>query len=240
MLKQQAVNKLAEIMNRKETAKNPKAESKASSAELRKKEKENRRLQQELTTEKEKFNQMVAKYQKDLQDLQATLYEESQSRLKMSMELDAKESELETIQLKLAHINLDTASLSSGTGDFNELVHHEETSLEGWLQIPSKQNIRRHGWKKLYVIVSSKKIIFFNSEAERQNADPTLILDLNKVFHVRSVTQGDVIRAEAKDIPRIFQILYAGEGESRKPDENSAPSMGQGAHGAGSTVGLHA
>ena len=43
---------------------------KASSAELRKKEKENRRLQQELTTEKDKFNQMVEKYQKDLQDLQ--------------------------------------------------------------------------------------------------------------------------------------------------------------------------
>ena len=35
----------------------------------------------------------------------------------------------------------------------------------------------------------------------------------------------------------LLQILYAGEGESRKPDENSAPSMGQGAH-AGSTVGL--
>ena len=28
----------------------------------------------------------------------------------------------------------------------------------------------------------------------------------SKVFHVRSVTQGDVIRAEAKDIPRIFQV----------------------------------
>ena len=70
MLKQQAVNKLAEIMNRKETAKNPKADKKATSAELRKKEKENRRLQQELGVEKEKFNQMVAKYQKDLQDLQ--------------------------------------------------------------------------------------------------------------------------------------------------------------------------
>merc|ERR1719384_2091137 len=74
--------------------------------------------------------------------------------------------------------------------------------------------------KKLFITVSSKKIIFFNSETERQNADPTLILDLNKVFHVRSVTQGDVIRAEAKDIPRIFQILYAGEGEARKPDDN--------------------
>merc|ERR1719266_2699988 len=203
-----------------------KAESKASSAELRKREKENRKLQLELNTEKEKFNQMVSKTQKDLQDLQATLYEESQSRLKMSMELDTKESELENLQLKLAHVNLDTASLSSGTGDgLSELVHYEETSLEGWLQTPKQQNIRRHGWKKLYVIVSSKKIIFFNSETERQNADPTLILDLNKVFHVRSVTQGDVIRAEAKDIPRIFQILYAGEGESVKPSEYAKPGF---------------
>jgi len=92
-------------------------------------------------------------------------------------------------------------------------------TLEGWLQTPTKQNIRRHGWKKIFVVVSSKNMIFFNSENERQNADPQSILDLNKVFHVRSVTQGDVIRAEAKDIPRIFQILYAGEGESMKPGD---------------------
>ena len=134
ILKQQAVNKLAEIMNRKDnplTKKDKKAESKATSAELRKKEKENRRLQQELTTEKENFNQMVAKYQKDLQDLQATLYDESQSRLKLSMELDTKESELETLQIKLSHINIDTASLSSGTGE----LELEEKSLEGWLQV---------------------------------------------------------------------------------------------------------
>ena len=80
MLKQQAVNKLAEIMNRKETAKNPKADKKATSAELRKKEKENRRLQQELGVEKEKFNQMVAKYQKDLQDLQVRVQHQTQCR----------------------------------------------------------------------------------------------------------------------------------------------------------------
>lgn len=36
---------------------------------------------------------------------------------------------------------------------------------------------------------------------------------------MRSVTQGDVIRADSKDIPRIFQLLYAGEGEARKTDE---------------------
>ena len=34
------------------------------------------------------------------------------------------------------------------------------------------------------------------------------ILIYSKVFHVRSVTQGDVIRAEAKDIPRIFQVTF--------------------------------
>ena len=72
MLKVQAINKLAEIVHRKDnlTRKDKKAESKASSAELRKREKENRKLQLELNTEKEKFNQMVSKTQKDLQDLQ--------------------------------------------------------------------------------------------------------------------------------------------------------------------------
>lgn len=39
------------------------------------------------------------------------------------------------------------------------------------------------------------------------------------MFHVRPVTQGDVIRADPKEIPRIFQLLYAGEGEARRPDE---------------------
>lgn len=41
----------------------------------------------------------------------------------------------------------------------------------------------------------------------------------SKVFHVRPVTHGDVIRADAKEIPKIFQLLYAGEGESRRPDD---------------------
>ena len=87
ILKQQAVNKLAEIMARKDFKPPTK---KATSVELRKKEKECRKLQQDLNAEKEKFNEMCAKMQKDLQDLQATLYEESQKSLKLSMELDTK------------------------------------------------------------------------------------------------------------------------------------------------------
>ena len=184
LLKQQAVNKLMEVMNRKGGLANPKS-AKPTSSELRKKEKENRRLQQELTMEKEKFNQLVAQKAKEQQDLQALLYEESQRNLKISMELATKESDVEQLQMKLAHMNLDAISLNSGLGgdagdppSFDNVMISEITTLEGWLQVPSKQNIRRHGWKKLFVVVSSKKIIFFNSETERQNADPQLILDL--------------------------------------------------------------
>ncbi len=36
--------------------------------------------------------------------------------------------------------------------------------------------------------------------------ESTIFFDRSQVFHVRSVTQGDVIRADAKDIPRIFQV----------------------------------
>lgn len=75
LLKQTAVNKLAEIMNRKDgviNAGSGKTKTKVSSADLRKKEKESRRLQQELTQEREKFNELLLKYQ----DIQTQLNDE--------------------------------------------------------------------------------------------------------------------------------------------------------------------
>lgn len=74
LLKQQAVNKLAEIMNRKDLSSSGKNKNKASAADLRKKEKDCRRLQQELTQEREKYGQLAAKWQKDLQDLQVGFF----------------------------------------------------------------------------------------------------------------------------------------------------------------------
>jgi Rho-associated protein kinase 2 len=111
--KTQAINKLSEMMMRKDLQPKP-GQKKVSMEELRKKEKECRRLKHELQTEKEKFNHMVAKNQSDLQNLQATLYEESQARLKLSMELDTKESEVENLQTKITHLNVDAESISSG------------------------------------------------------------------------------------------------------------------------------
>lgn len=92
------------------------------------------------------------------------------------MELDSKDSEIEQLQMKLAAMNSETASLSSADNEGDEI--NTENVFEGWLSIPSKQNIRKYGWKKQYVVVSSRKIIFYNTENDKQNSDPVIVLDL--------------------------------------------------------------
>ncbi|KAM6208833.1 rho-associated protein kinase 1 [Sarcoramphus papa] len=213
-LKTQAVNKLAEIMNRKDFKIDRK---KANMQDLRKKEKENRKLQLELNQEKEKFNQMVVKYQKELNEMQAQLAEESTYRNELQMQLDSKESDIEQLRRKILDLQQGMDSTSVASLQPDEIDGNlSESRLEGWLSIPNKGNIKRHGWKKQYVVVSSKKILFYNDEKDKDQSNPSMVLDIDKLFHVRPVTQGDVYRAETEEIPKIFQILYANEGECRK------------------------
>lgn len=94
LLKLQAVNKLAEIMYRKD----PKKLSKENSYELRKREKECRKLQQNLTTERERFDQTVARLQKNLSETQAALHDESQSKLKLEMEIEELKKKLKKFE----------------------------------------------------------------------------------------------------------------------------------------------
>uniref|UniRef100_A0A672U7E4 non-specific serine/threonine protein kinase n=1 Tax=Strigops habroptila TaxID=2489341 RepID=A0A672U7E4_STRHB len=111
-LKTQAVNKLAEIMNRKDFKIDRK---KANMQDLRKKEKENRKLQLELNQEKEKFNQMVVKYQKEVNEMQAQLAEESTYRNELQMQLDSKESDIEQLRRKILDLQqgMDSTSVAS-------------------------------------------------------------------------------------------------------------------------------
>ncbi|XP_051555580.1 rho-associated protein kinase 1-like [Myxocyprinus asiaticus] len=222
-LKTQAVNKLAEILNRKDMKLDQK--KKGSTTDLRKKEKENRKLQLELNQEKEKFNHMAIKYQKELSEMQAQLSEECTYRNELQMQLDSKESDIEQLREKLNDLQLrmDNSSVTSLQTDEVD-CNIAESRLEGWLSIPNKPNIKRYGWKKQYVVVSSKKILFYNDEQDKEQSNPSMVLDIDKLFHVRPVTQGDVYRAETDEIPRIFQILYANEGECRKEaDMESIP-----------------
>ncbi|XP_066532588.1 rho-associated protein kinase 2b [Hoplias malabaricus] len=216
-LKIQAVNKLAEIMNRKDSVPGG---HRGEDIELRRKEKENRKLQLELRSEKEKLNSTIIKYQKEINEMQAVIMEESQVRVDLQMALDSKDSDIERLRSQLTTLSihsLDTTSISS-TGNELDNEPYPDSSLEGWLSLPSK-NTKRFGWDKKYVVMSSKKILFYNSEEDREQSNPFRTLDIDKLFHVRPVTQTDVYRADAREIPRIFQILYDNEAESKKDHE---------------------
>lgn len=73
LLKQQAVNKLHEVVNRKDLFTTNKKQAKFPSADLRRREKDLKKLQQELTQEKEKYNQNIAQLQKNIQELNVGL-----------------------------------------------------------------------------------------------------------------------------------------------------------------------
>ncbi|XP_053700966.1 rho-associated protein kinase 2 [Synchiropus splendidus] len=218
-LKTQAVNKLAEIMNRKEVRGG--GSRRGNDGDMRRKEKENRKLQLELRSEKEKLNSSIIKYQREINDMQAQLSEESQMRIELQMALDSKDSDIEQLRNLLQSLSVqsvDSASVCSGP-DLDADDALTETRLEGWLALPVRNNTKRFGWERKYVVVSSKKILFYSSEQDREQSIPYMVLDIDKLFHVRPVTQTDVYRADAKEIPRIFQILYANEGESKKEPE---------------------
>ncbi|XP_059897426.1 rho-associated protein kinase 2-like isoform X1 [Gadus macrocephalus] len=284
-LKTQAINKLTEVMNRRQTVQGVQV---VNDTEVRRRKKENQKLQQELRSEKEKLNSIIIKYQRDLNDMQAVITDEGQSRLELQMALDSKDSDIEQLRCQITSLSihsLDSTSISSGNDlDADEAypvrVTHSHTSesmsftyqrtqksvsigtrpdlrsarfhssgseeeeeeegparggpplaltcgrpaeperaadsrLEGWLALPTKSS-KRFGWDQKYVVVSSRKILFYNSELDREQAIPFMTLDLDKLFHVRPVTQTDVYRADAKEIPKIFQILYANEGENKR------------------------
>uniref|UniRef100_A0A8C9YKQ6 non-specific serine/threonine protein kinase n=1 Tax=Sander lucioperca TaxID=283035 RepID=A0A8C9YKQ6_SANLU len=219
----QAVNKLAEIMNRKEVR--GVGSRRGNDTDMRRKEKENRKLQLELRSEKEKLNSSIIKYQREINEMQAQLSEESQMRIELQMALDSKDSDIEQLRNLLQTLSvqsMDSASVSSGP-EFDADDAYAETRLEGWLSLPVRNNTKKFGWEKKYVVVSSKKILFYNNEQDKEQSIPYMVLDIDKLFHVRPVTQTDVYRADAKEIPRIFQILYANEGESKKEPEDPLP-----------------
>uniref|UniRef100_A0AAQ4NQQ9 Rho-associated protein kinase n=1 Tax=Gasterosteus aculeatus aculeatus TaxID=481459 RepID=A0AAQ4NQQ9_GASAC len=262
-LKTQAVNKLAEIMNRKELRGG--GSRRGNDTDMRRKEKENRKLQLELRSEKEKLNSSIIKYQREINEMQAQLSEESQMRIELQMALDSKDSDIEQLRNLLQSLSvqsMDSASVCSGpefdTDDAATDSHanrpvsltsapransirlnfphyvfsvassplalflsfsRSEMRLEGWLSLPVRNNTKKFGWERKYVVVSSKKVLFYNNEQDKEQSIPYMVLDIDKLFHVRPVTQTDVYRADAKEIPRIFQILYANEGESKKEPE---------------------
>ncbi|KAL7880883.1 hypothetical protein SRHO_G00031370 [Serrasalmus rhombeus] len=243
-LKTQAVNKLAEIMNRKDMKLDRK--NRGSTTDLRKKEKENRKLQLELNQEKEKFNHMAIKYQKELGEMQAQLVEESTYRNELQMQLDSKESDIEQLREKLNDLQLrmDNSSVTSlqpdetdsniaGTdihahcrsaGPVTHLSQNPDWKVG--CRSPTEATLRDTAGRSSMLWSAVRRFSSIMMSRTRSSSNPSVVLDIDKLFHVRPVTQGDVYRAETDEIPRIFQILYANEGECRKEADLEAVPQG--------------
>ncbi|KRZ95713.1 Rho-associated protein kinase [Trichinella sp. T8] len=222
----QAIDKLTEVMQKKSTQ-NKKGYR---ADELKRKDKEFKKLQQDVQQEKRKYDEMVAMYQKEMSDLQATLYEEGQAKERLLIELECKEEELELLQQKLHMLLSETCSVDSASlaevVDFNNGESCADARLESGVWIPHGVTTKKKGWRKHFAVLSSRKIFIYNNEADKQNpSNAIIILDIEKFYHVRHVTNADVRFAEEKEIPRIFQIIYAGEGESRLAGEIQPQSV---------------
>lgn len=81
--------------------------------------------------------------------------------------------------------------------------------LQGWVKVPKGGKVKK-GWKKIYVALSQDRIFSYESQTDFEQMGEvrgTLICDLScEIFVARSVSQNELIHANARDIDLIFKI----------------------------------
>ncbi|CAF0817549.1 unnamed protein product [Adineta steineri] len=150
-----------------------------------------RRLEQELEVERSKYKNLQNEKDEDVSALTEDIN-------KLKRELDSRQEDIERLKQQL-----DSRSSIDNISTITEET--DEDTKESWVQIPKKSNIQKNGWKKQLAVMTKNKLLLFNSERDQQAA---LSIDIDKLYHVRAVNQGDVIHANPNEIPKIFQIIY--------------------------------
>jgi hypothetical protein len=218
-----AVKKLFQVYQEKK----PKNSSGKNEIEVKRLEKEKKSLQQELTKERDNYSKLHKQLNQEIQQLKEELDKRDQEIMKYKSLLNNSighgvgmvNSLIASTTMNLSHpaspmsssVNLSSYSLTSSVNPNLDCTLDADNldTLENWLSIPNKRNIKKYGWKKLYVVLRKGKILFYNSLREnKESQEPYMTIDLDKVYHVRAVTQTDVVRAGTKDVAKILQILY--------------------------------
>ncbi|CAF3673868.1 unnamed protein product [Rotaria socialis] len=164
-----------------------------------------RRLEQALAVERMKYT----KLQNEKDEEVSVLLEDIN---KLKRELDTRREDIEKLkqQLESRASNDNISSIAEEVDDDNR------GDLESWVQTPKKSNIQKNGWKKQLAVLKKNRLLLYNSEKDQQPA--VAIIDIDKLYHVRAVNQGDVLHVDPNIIPKIFQIIYDSQG-------NSLPSL---------------
>jgi chromosome segregation ATPase len=156
-----------------------------------------RRLEQALEVERLKYKKLQNEKDEELSTL-------SDDITKLKRDLETRRDEIEKYKRILeTRGSVDNISLTSDD------IDDDRDRLESWVQIPTR-NIRRGGWRRQFAVIAKNKLLLYNSEKDQLAA---ISIDVDKLYHVRAVTQGDVLRVDPNMIPKIFQVLYDSEGQ---------------------------
>ena len=148
-------------------------------------EKENKRLQLELSKEKENYAHLHKQLNQEIQTLKEDLDKREQEIFKLKS-MSSSVGSFGNSLLNLANItaspithNTVYSIHSSSMGHSDDYSDHDnQDRLESWLSIPNKRNIRRHGWKKFFVVLRKGKLYFYNSLRDKESHEAVITIDL--------------------------------------------------------------
>ncbi|CAF3786859.1 unnamed protein product [Rotaria sp. Silwood1] len=159
-----------------------------------------RRLEQALAVERNKYTKLQHEKDEEVSAL-------SDDISKLKRELEIRRDEIEKFKQQIES-RTSNDNISSITEEIDDDI---KDSLESWVQTPKKSNIQKYGWKKQLAILRKNRLSLYNSEKDQQ---PIISIDIDKLYHVRAVNQGDVLHVDPSIIPKIFQIIYDSQANS--------------------------
>lgn len=208
ILKQQSVNKLVQIVTEKNYKQEDDKKGRVTKDDLRKVQKQLKDTRKKKDELELAHTQALKRKDDEINELNTIITKETQLFQEKDMELQSKSMELESV-LRQLHSQHDESQLIRRDPSIQSL----DGPKEGYLEIPSGKGAK-HSWVRRLVVLCDQKLFFYGGDQERKLNRPLMIIDLEKLFHVRKVSPADAFRANQRDIPRMFQIIYGNEGKT--------------------------
>ncbi|CAI8056927.1 Rho-associated protein kinase 2, partial [Geodia barretti] len=210
--KNEAINKLAQVMFSRTPDRGGSSQQSSGS---RRQDREIRKLRGELQHETQKFQNMVRKYQKELEDVSNKIAEEQQLRQDLQVKLIQSEQQLATLKTSLS--NGPTMELIDSPAH-SDIVSPIVERVTCRLQIPKGHNPRKQGWKEVFMVMSftNKQLAVYEDEDSLQTKDPLMVYQFSQIYTVRTLNPGEheILRVKQSDLKKILMLSYIEDGGS--------------------------